>query len=68
MTPEVLHLIFAIFGLAVGWYVRHHSLGISPDVLAVVQKLIANQKESQIKDLLQGLIDSLRPPAAPPRS
>jgi hypothetical protein len=56
VSPEVLHLVFTLLGMGLGWYVRHYSLGVSPEVLATLQQLMARQKQQQTHSLLQDLI------------
>jgi hypothetical protein len=69
-SPEVLHVVFTLLGLGLGWYVRHHSLGIAPEVLSAVQQLLSNQKQQQAHSLLQDLLSAVVPPKSPspPRS
>lgn len=66
LSPEVLHLLFAVGGAVLGWVARHHSLGVSPDVLAAVEQLLARQRQQQAHGLLQDLLDKARP--APPHA
>jgi hypothetical protein len=66
LCPEVLHVIFTLLGLGLGWYVRHHSLGIAPEVLSVVQQLLSTQKQQQAHSLLQDLLGQVVPPLSPP--
>ncbi len=65
VSPEVLHLVFTLLGIGLGWYVRHHSLGVSPEVLAAVQQLLARQKQQQAHSYLQDLLAQI---PAPPRT
>jgi hypothetical protein len=64
--PEVLHLLFALLGAGLGWYVRHASLGVSPEVLSLVEKLLARQKEGQAHGLLRDLLAGFEAQATPP--
>ena len=36
MQPEILHVVFAVVGLALGWYLKHQSIKVPPDVLTGV--------------------------------
>jgi hypothetical protein len=68
VSHEVLHVIFTLLGMGLGWYVRHHSLGVSPEVLAAVQQLLSRQKQRQAHGLLQDLLAQVPlPPPPPPR-
>jgi hypothetical protein len=64
--PELLHLLFALLGAGLGWYARHASLGVSPEVLTLVEKLLARRKEGQAHSLLRDLLDEFQAAAAPP--
>jgi hypothetical protein len=66
VSPEVLHLVFTLLGAALGWYVRHSSLGVSPEVLGALQALLSRQKQQQAHGLLQDLLAQV--PAPPPRA
>jgi hypothetical protein len=63
----LLHLIFGVAGTLLGWYLRHHSLGVSPDLVDALGKIAARHKENQAQGLLQDLLEHLRnpPPSAP---
>jgi hypothetical protein len=64
--PELLHLLFAVLGAGLGWYARHASLGVSPEVLTLVEKLLATRKEGQARGLLRDLLDEFQAASAPP--
>jgi hypothetical protein len=68
MAPEVLHLIFVLVGLGLGWYLKHHSLGIPPDILQALQKLLAQKQQQDGHGLLKDFLNSLSAPPGPPRS
>jgi hypothetical protein len=70
VSPEVLHVIFTLLGIGLGWYVRHSSLGVSPEVLSAVQQLLSQQKQQQAHGLLQDLLARFIPPptSTPPKS
>jgi hypothetical protein len=71
VSPEVLHVIFTLLGIGLRWYVRHSSLGVSPEVLSAVQQLLSQQKQQQAHGLLQELLARFIPPAStstPPKS
>lgn len=66
VSPEVLHVIFTLLGIGLGWYVRHSSLGVSPEVLSAMQQLLSQQKQQQAHGLLQDLLARFVPPPSPP--
>jgi hypothetical protein len=66
VSPEVLHLVFTLLGMGLGWYLRHYSLGVSPEVLAAVQQLLSRQKQQQAHGLLQNLLAQIAPPPPSP--
>jgi hypothetical protein len=66
ISPEVLHLLFALLGAGLGWYARHSSINVAPEVLALVEKLLSRQKEDQAHGQLQDLLDKARTPPAKP--
>jgi hypothetical protein len=69
VSPEILHVIFTLLGIGLGWYVRHSSLGVSPEVLSAVQQLLSQQKQQQAHGLLQDLLARIAPPPpTPPKS
>jgi hypothetical protein len=65
IPPEILHILFTVGGLALGWYIKHQSIKIPPEVLAVVEQLLAEELHGQTRDRLQALLAPDAPPPAP---
>jgi hypothetical protein len=59
MTPEIIHLVFALVGAGLGWYYRHRSQRELPpelqDILNVLENRLSQRKEQDAHDLLQEL-------------
>jgi tartrate dehydratase alpha subunit/fumarate hydratase class I-like protein len=70
IQPEILHLVFAAAGLALGWYLKHQSIKVPPDVLAAIEDLLARKQQTQGHTFLQDLLEAARAAEAPasPRS
>jgi hypothetical protein len=66
IPPEVLHVVFTAAGLLLGWYLRHQSGQLPPEVQALVGQLLARRQEQQARDLLHELLSAANPP--PPSS
>jgi hypothetical protein len=60
IQPEIWHILFAVVGLAVGWYVKHQSIKVPPEVLTVVEDLLARQQQDHSRNLLQDLLDAVK--------
>ena len=60
IQPEILHIVFAVVGLAVGWYIKHQSIKVPPEVLTVVEELLTKKQQDQNRNLLQDLLDAVK--------
>lgn len=60
IQPEIWHIAFTIGGLALGWYLKHQSIKVPPDVLAAVEDLLARKQQEQNRSLLQDLLDAVK--------
>jgi len=60
IQPEILHSVFAVVGLAVGWYIKHQSIKVPPEVLTVVEELLTRKQQDQSRNLLQDLLDAVK--------
>jgi hypothetical protein len=67
MSAEVVQLLFALAGAALGWYVRHRSASLPPEVVSVVKTLLDRRQQRQAHSLLEELLDAARQPPAPPK-
>jgi hypothetical protein len=67
-TPEILHLIFTLIGLGLGWYIKHQSISVPSEVLSLVERLLAVKQHQQAQGYLQDLLHGAGmavPPSAP---
>jgi hypothetical protein len=60
IQPEILHVVFAAVGLALGWYLKHQSIKVPPDVLAVVEELLARKQQTQGHTFLLDLLEAAK--------
>jgi len=60
IQPEIWHIVFAVVGLAVGWYIKHQSIKVPPEVLTVVEELLTRKQQDQSRNLLQDLLDAVK--------
>jgi hypothetical protein len=65
IPPEVLHVLFTAAGLLLGWYLKHQSGKLPPEVQALVGQLLARRQEQQARDLLHELLGTATPPPPP---
>jgi hypothetical protein len=60
IQPEIWHVVFAAVGLALGWYLKHQSIKVPPEVLTVVEDLLARKQQDHSRNLLQDLLDAVK--------
>lgn len=60
IQPEIWHVLFAVVGLAVGWYLKHQSIKVPSEVLTVVEDLLARKQQDHSRNLLQDLLDAVK--------
>ena len=60
IQPEIWHVLFAAVGLALGWYLKHQSIKVPPEVLSVVEDLLAHKQQDHSRNLLQDLLDAVK--------
>jgi hypothetical protein len=67
LTPEVMHLLFALAGVLLGWYARRRRLRVPPDLLDALEQLAVRHKESEVLSLLRKLVEHFRTSPPGPR-
>jgi hypothetical protein len=62
IDPEIWHVVFAIAGAAVGWWLRHRQGGSSvpPEVAEIVQAVLDKRKQQQTQSQLDELLAALK--------
>lgn len=58
--PELWHILFAAFGLGLGWYLKHQSIKVPPEILTALEGLLAQKHQQQSRGLLQELLDAAK--------
>jgi hypothetical protein len=68
IDPEVWHVIFAVAGAALGWYLRHRQGGpspVPPEVAEVVAAVLEKRKQQTTQGQLDELLAALKQQKGP---
>jgi hypothetical protein len=59
MMNETLHLLFAVAGGFLGWWLRQRltSSPLPPDVMEMLKKILERRKEQETESMLRDLLD-----------
>lgn len=60
IAPEIWHVLFAAFGLGLGWYLKHQSIEVPPEILTAIEELLAQKNQQQGRGILQELLDAAK--------
>jgi hypothetical protein len=61
IDPEIWHVVFAVGGAAVGWWLRHRQGGsVPPEVAEIVRAVLDRRKQQQTPSQLDELLAALK--------
>ena len=64
IDPEIWHLLFALAGAVLGWWLRHQqgAPGVPPELADLLRNLLDRKKQQDAHGLLEELLAVLRAP------
>ena len=71
--PEIWHLVFALAGALLGWWLRQQQAGqaVPPELADALRGLLQKKKQQEAHGLLEDLLAAIRAPQSvqpPPRA